>query len=269
MSRYDWQEHFKLIPAIEGLDAKPVMVGNLASFNLEKDCGKLVTLVGVKLKGADGKITFAPQDGSASIVGGCVNRDIEGMSNVVVRTSTYAKFAAMIMPTEKVNITGIAARYNDTWQIMPRSIDDITLTTGNEVLDITGGDTPAPAEAKGTGTKDDPFNIAAAIAKCEEVGETASTEKYYIKGIVVKGGTVSGGYGNVTFDMGDTKESTTLFKAYQVAGTDGAKLADGYEVKAGDEVVIYGPVVNYKGNTPETSGKSAAQIVTINGKKAE
>ena len=269
MSRYDWQEHFKLIPAIEGLNVKPVMVGNLASFNLERDCGKLVTLVGVKLKGADGKITFAPGDGSASIVGGCVNRDIEGMSNVVVRTSTYAKFAAMIMPTEKVNITGIAARYNDTWQIMPRSIDDITLTTGNEVLDITGGDTPAPAEAKGTGTKDDPFNIAAAIAKCEEVGETASTEKYYIKGIVVKGGTVSGGYGNVTFDMGDTKESTELFKAYQVAGTDGAKLADGYEVKAGDEVVIYGPVVNYKGNTPETSGKSAAQIVTINGKKAE
>ena len=138
---------------------------------------------------------------------------------------------------------------------------------GNYIVKLTKGSSGGDSNAKGTGTQADPFNIAAAIAKCKEVGETASTEKYYIKGIVVKGGKVSGGYGNVSFDMGDTKDATDLFKAYQVAGTDGEKLADGYEVKAGDEVVIYGPVVNYKGNTPETPGKSAAQIVTINGKK--
>ena len=129
-----------------------------------------------------------------------------------------------------------------------------------------GGDEPS-GDAKGTGTKDDPFNIAAAIAKCKEIGETASTEKYYVKGIVVKGGKASGGYGNVTFDMGDTKDATDLFKAYQVAGSDGEKLADGYEVKTGDEVIVYGPIYNYQGKTPETAGKSAAQIVTINGKK--
>ena len=131
----------------------------------------------------------------------------------------------------------------------------------------TGGDPAPTGEAKGTGTQADPFNIAAAIAKCKEIGTTASTEKYYVKGIVVKGGTVSGGFGNVTFDMGDTKDATTTFKAFQVAGTDGEKLADGYTVNAGDEVVIYGPIYNYQGNTPETSGKNAAQIVTINGKK--
>ena len=131
-----------------------------------------------------------------------------------------------------------------------------------------GGTTPQPGgDAKGKGTADDPFNIAAAIKKCQEVGETASAESYYIKGIVVKGGTVSGGYGNVTFTLGDSKDATDVFTAFQVAGSDGEKLPDGYEVKTGSEVVIYGPVVNYKGNTPETSGKSAAQIVTIDGKK--
>jgi hypothetical protein len=122
-------------------------------------------------------------------------------------------------------------------------------------------------DANGDGSENNPFNIAAAIAKCKEVGETASTEKYYIKGIVVTGGTASGGYGNVTFKMGDSKDATELFTAYQVAGSDGEKLADGYEVKAGSTVIVYGPIVNYKGNTPETSGKSAAQIVTIDGKK--
>ena len=122
------------------------------------------------------------------------------------------------------------------------------------------GDTPTPSgDAKGTGTQADPFNIAAAIIKCQEIGTTPSTEKYYIKGVVVKGGTASGGYGNISFDMGDTKDATVTFKAFQVAGSDGEKLADGYTVNAGDEVVVYG--------TPETSGKSAAQIVTINGKK--
>ena len=130
------------------------------------------------------------------------------------------------------------------------------------------GDTPTPSgDAKGTGTLEDPFNIAAAIIKCQEIGTTPSTEKYYIKGVVVKGGTASGGYGNISFDMGDTKDATVTFKAFQVAGSDGEKLADGYTVNAGDEVVVYGPIYNYQGNTPETSGKSAAQIVTINGKK--
>jgi hypothetical protein len=67
--------------------------------------------------------------------------------------------------------------------------------------------------------------------------------------------------------MGDSKDATELFTAYQVAGSDGEKLADGYEVKAGSTVIVYGPIMNYKGNTPETAGKSAAQIVTIDGKK--
>ncbi len=155
----------------------------------------------------------------------------------------------------KLTLIGNRGSYNGTTQVTNAYFVKVEAGGGSD------------SNAKGTGTQADPFNIAAAIAKCKEVGETATTEKYYIKGIVVKGGKASGGYGNVTFDMGDTKDATDLFKAYQVAGTDGEKLADGYEVKEGDEVVIYGPVVNYKGNTPETTGKSAAQIVTINGKK--
>ena len=160
---------------------------------------------------------------------------------------------------KKITIIGNRGAYNGTPQVANAYF--VSIEDGG------GSDTPTPSGATGTGTKDDPFNIAAAIAKCQEIGETASTEKYYIKGIVVTGGKASGGYGNVTFKMGDTKDATDLFTAYQVAGSDGEKLADGYEVKAGDEVIVYGPICNYKGNTPETSGKSAAQIVTINGKK--
>ena len=163
---------------------------------------------------------------------------------------------------DEVVVFGKLTKYVNNGNVTPE------VAQGNYIVKLTkGGSTPSGGDAKGTGTANDPFNIAAAIAKCKEVGETASTEKYYIKGVVVTGGTVSGGYGNVTFKMGDSKDATDLFTAYQVAGSDGEKLADGYEVKAGSTVIIYGPIVNYKGNTPETSGKSAAQIVTIDGKK--
>ena len=162
---------------------------------------------------------------------------------------------------DEVVVLGKLTKYVNNGNVTPE------VAQGNYIVKLTKGGTPSGGDAKGTGTASDPFNIAAAIAKCKEVGETASTEKYYIKGVVVTGGTVSGGYGNVTFKMGDSKDATDLFTAYQVAGSDGEKLADGYEVKAGSTVIIYGPIVNYKGNTPETSGKSAAQIVTIDGKK--
>ena len=177
-----------------------------------------------------------------------------------------ADFAAKedLAAGDVVVIKGKLKKYVKDGTVTPeinQSSEIISLTKGS------GGGGGGEGEAKGTGTANDPFNIAAAIAKCKEIGNTVSTEKYYVKGIVVKGGTASGGYGNLTFDMGDTSSATDLFKAYQVAGSDGEALPDGYKVNQGDEVVVYGPIYNYNDKTPETAGKSAAYIVTINGKK--
>jgi hypothetical protein len=237
--------------------------------NLERDSGSLVTLVGIKMKDADGVKVFAPSDGSVTLLGGCANREIEGVSKdlAVIRTSTYAKFANMPMPTERLTITGIASRYRDGWQIEPRKLADIQLYTGTEVLDDISDPSAIPAE--GTGTATDPFNIAAAIEKCQEVGETESTEKFYVKGIAVTEGVADATYGNATFKMADTAEGTAQFTAFQVYGSDGKKLPAGYKINVGDEVIVYGSVVNYKGNTPETTGKGKAIIVSVNGKKTD
>lgn len=263
MSRYTWDEHFKLIPAIEGLSVKPITLRSLESLDLAADCGKLVKLVGVKLKNADGKIVFAPSDGSAKLVGGCVNRDIDGMSNVVVRTSTYAKFANEVMPTEKVNITGIAARYNDTWQIMPRTADDIELTTGNEKTD----DDVPEVDPAGTGTEADPFNVAAAIAKCQQTGETATEETYYVKGIVSADYPVDS-YKNATLVLVDALGATKAkFTAYRVKGVGGKNLKEGYMIAKGATVIVSGKLVNYKGNTPETA--TGGCLVSVNGQAPE
>ena len=116
-------------------------------------------------------------------------------------------------------------------------------------------------EAKGTGTYDDPFNVAAAIAKCKETGETATSEKFYIKGIANSDYTV-GSYKNIDADLVD-EGSSTVFKVYHCKGNNAKDIPEGYQVKKGDVFIVYGPVVNYKNNYPETA--SGAYIVSING----
>jgi DNA/RNA endonuclease YhcR with UshA esterase domain len=46
-------------------------------------------------------------------------------NSFVVRTSTYADFAAETLPTGKVNITGVFTRYNNKWQVIIRKASDV------------------------------------------------------------------------------------------------------------------------------------------------
>ena len=133
MQKDVFQKHLKLT----GSDIKQV---NPIDFDINMDknehCAKLVTIKNVTFADADGTSTFAPGDNSAPIVGGCVNRALTGIptSKLVIRTSTYAKFAANKLPYDEVNkkpravnITGIATRYNDVWQILIRKESDIVI----------------------------------------------------------------------------------------------------------------------------------------------
>ena len=131
MSRFLWNDHFKLIgsnpSSVTPEEFDQSRVSN-ASY-LESHCGKLMTLKGVELQAADGKATFAPDDGSVPLTANCVNRNFKGISSsqLVLRTSTFADFAGNVMPEGKVNVTGIFTRYRNTWQILMRSINDIEL----------------------------------------------------------------------------------------------------------------------------------------------
>ncbi len=168
------------------------------------------------------------------------------------------KDKAEIKVGDKVIIYGQLVYYN---QKTPE------FTQGSSIYSLNGqggGSVPA-GEPKGSGTQADPFNVAAAIAKCKEIGTNPSTEKYYVKGTAVDGATADASFNNITFDIADT-EGGAKFKCFQVKGTNGDPLPAGFTIKKGDEVVVYGPIYNYSGNTPETEGKSAAYIVTVNGK---
>ena len=93
-----------------------------------------MTLENVEMDGADGKLAWAPE--ADKDPGNGVSRTVKiggkAQKLMVVRSSTYADFAAKAMPTGKVNLTGIftvyatnPSKYGYTWQILLRSDSDI------------------------------------------------------------------------------------------------------------------------------------------------
>ena len=137
MNKDLFQQHFKYVGQPDPSVIRPIDFD--VNMNKDENCGKLVTLKDVSFVPVAGLGTFAPDttvDKTVSLIGGCVNRALNEYpeSKVVVRTSTYAKFAAMKLPYDdvnkkplKCNITGIATRFNDTWQILIRKESDIEI----------------------------------------------------------------------------------------------------------------------------------------------
>lgn len=132
-----WNEHFKILGAADASKVVPEKfdVSKLKDVAYVKSHrGKLMTLENVEMDGADGKLAWAPE--ADKDAGNGVSRTVKiggkVQSLMVVRSSTYADFAAKAMPTGKVNLTGIftvyatnPSKYGYTWQILLRSDSDI------------------------------------------------------------------------------------------------------------------------------------------------
>ena len=260
MTRYTWQEHYKLIPAVDELIINPIEAKyNLNKLDIAQDCGKLITLKGVTLAEADGKAVFAPSDGSVTLTANCANRTIKGLSNVVLRTSTYADFANYPLPTGRVDITGVATRYNDTWQFLMRDINDIKESQTE----------PAPEPTPtGKGTLADPYNAAGVLAYTKSLAaDKQSSTDIYTTGIITSISEIDteGNFGNATYSISDDADGYTgSFQIYRGLGLNGEKFskAGAKIIKVGDVVTIKGKVVNYKGNTPQYAQGST--IVKLN-----
>ena len=131
-----------------------------------------------------------------------------------------------------------------------------------------GGDTPSIVEPAGDGTLKSPFNVTACLALVKEMeADVESDQAYYIKGIVASNTTTDATisqYGNMTFTMYDEGNPSNTFTAFQVYGPGNKRFTSVDQIKVGDEVIVYGKVVNYRGNTPETVGKGQAYVYSIN-----
>ncbi len=128
MSRTLWASHFKIVGAKPAHEITPMTFDKQKVTDaayLKENCGKLMTIKDVEFSDAKDGLTFAPEEEKDAA--NCVARPLKGInaSNLVVRTSTYADFAAKQLPKGKVNITGLFTRYGSTWQILLRSSKDV------------------------------------------------------------------------------------------------------------------------------------------------
>ncbi len=132
-----WNEHFKILGTADASKVQPeefdvTKLKDVAYVKSHR--GKLMTLKNVEMAKADGKLAWAPE--ADKDAGNGVSRTVKingkAQSLMVVRSSSYADFAALAMPTGKVNLTGVftvyatnPSKYGYTWQILLRSDSDI------------------------------------------------------------------------------------------------------------------------------------------------
>ena len=162
---------------------------------------------------------------------------------------------------DEVVICGKVDSYNGTKEFL----------VGNYIVSLNGeGGTDTPdtptGEAKGTGTEADPFNSVAAHNLAASLGSgEVSDKEYYIKGKIQKIDTqFAAQYGNASVHIADDANSQQfyIFRTYYFGG-EKWKEGDGL-LKEGDEIVVCAKLVNYMGNTPETS--QGGKLISVNGK---
>ena len=143
-----------------------------------------------------------------------------------------------------------------TFRVLPNEGDfrktTITFSTSDGKKNYTAqtviSQEPKP-DAPGSEAK--PFTVAEAIAKCKEIGSTASEQLYFAKGKISSIKEVSTSYGNATFNISDDGQDANFITCYRANSIGGAKFTSEDEISVGDEVLICGKLVNYKNETPQ------------------
>lgn len=160
---------------------------------------------------------------------------------------------------DEVVICGVLVNYNGTYEF----------TQGCYIYSLngetSGGGTPSGPVA-GSGTLEDPYNVAAISQLAASLASDAKSDNVFFKGKVSSIKENFGiQYGNATFNISDDGTTNGEFLIFQCLYLGNVKYTSGDLLKEGDEVIMYGKVTNYKGNTLESS-KGEAYVYSLNGK---
>ncbi len=122
-------------------------------------------------------------------------------------------------------------------------------------------------DSLGAGTRQDPFNVAAAVKYISAHG--SEDAEVYVKGIVVNvvKGSYDASYGSLKYYISDDGTETNTFYVYNgYAGENRKKFTSEDDLQYGDTVVICGKLVNYNGTSELATGN---YIVSLNGKNSD
>lgn len=114
---------------------------------------------------------------------------------------------------------------------------------------------------KGAGTLEEPYNVARAMEII--LAGTYTEDMVYTSGIISQlGEDGREQYGNYTFYISDDGTTAGQLLAYRCKYLNGKNFTISDNLEVGDEVIICGQLVNFKGNTPEIQ---SCYIVSHNG----
>ena len=166
---------------------------------------------------------------------------VNGVEVTVTPTASSDSYKVAKMATQ-VRVASIAVTYEG---------DSIPCDGGGNENDSTGTVVP-PAEGV--------ITCAQAVEVCKATGETATTDTYTIRGYVTEiKEAYTTQYGNVSCWMADEKGGGQVFLAFRVKPVNAADQA----VKVNDYIEVKGNLVNYYGNTPETTAGGSMTIITV------
>ena len=122
-----------------------------------------------------------------------------------------------------------------------------------------GGTTP---EGTGEGTQASPYDAAKAHNVAATLADGEKITGVYVKGKITEIKEVSTSYGNATYYITDAT-GAAKFYVYRGYALGNVKFTSEDEIKVGDEVLVYGDLMNYKGNSPQLG--QGNYIVELNG----
>ena len=122
----------------------------------------------------------------------------------------------------------------------------------------------------GKGTASDPYNVAASLEKAKSLQaynngddlSSSNSAEIYTTGKVVSVD-IDPSHGNATYYISADGTSTVQLMVYRGRYYGGDPFTGKDQLKVGDEVVVNGTIVNFKGDTPEFT--TGSKIVSING----
>ncbi len=162
---------------------------------------------------------------------------------------------------DTVIVKGKLINYSGTYEI----------TQGSQIVYQNGKSAIDTGTPEGEGTQASPYNVAAALKLVNGLAADAQTDtEIYVKGKISKIVNVeTATFGNANYYISDDGTENSQIYIFQSYYLGNVKFTSADQIKVGDEVIIYGKFVNYKGNTPETVGKGSSYIYSLNGKTSE
>ncbi len=195
--------------------------------------------------------------------------DIQGLIKGTAVGANDKSFADLGLAVgDKITIVGVRQEFNGTPQLGSNNLACYFVSKEE------GGD-PTPG-GNGSGTLADPYTPKGAIDAVKDLKWTSNSDyettgDVYVKGKIsrIKGTYTEGGtYGNASFYISADGTETDEFYAFRVLYLENKKFEAGEagqtDIKVGDEVVIYGKLMNYQNNTPETEANKA-YLYSLNG----